>query len=110
MFYFRPLHIICLNTCRLSNRLNFQAIDTSDYCLAHLFTIRNLGCVVGLANVGTVCSSFANTGFTTLNPTKVYLHYKFSISLFYLKQNAAWRLVDSLLYIWAIIHLHVKPL
>jgi hypothetical protein len=43
-----------------------KAIDASDYCLAHLFTIRDLECVYGLANVGKVCSDFANTGFTRL--------------------------------------------
>ena len=43
-----------------------KAIDTSDYCLAHLFTIRELECVYGLANVAKICSPFANTGFTRL--------------------------------------------
>jgi len=43
-----------------------KTIDSSSYCLAHLFTIRELECVYGLANVAKVCSDFANTGFTRM--------------------------------------------
>ena len=43
-----------------------KALDTSDYCLAHLFTTRDFKCVYGLANVAKVCSPFANTGWTRL--------------------------------------------
>ena len=46
-------------------------MDTSEYCLAHLFTNRDFGCVAGLAHVGTVCSNFANTGLTKLRKKNV---------------------------------------
>ena len=43
-----------------------KVIDTSQFCLAHLFTKRDFGCIAGLGFVGTLCSSFANTAFTKL--------------------------------------------
>ena len=46
-------------------------MDTSEYCLAHLFTNRDFGCVAGLAHVGTVCSNFANTGLTKIRKKNV---------------------------------------
>ena len=48
-------------------------MDTSEYCLAHLFTNRDFGCVAGLAHVGTVCSNFANTGLTKISKKNVSL-------------------------------------
>ena len=48
-------------------------MDTSEYCLAHLFTNRDFGCIAGLAHVGTVCSNFANTGLTKISKKNVSL-------------------------------------
>ena len=58
---------------------NLQAIDTSEYCLAHLFTKRDFGCVAGLGHVGKLCASFANTAFTVLRKEQVYYVYYLAI-------------------------------
>ena len=50
-------------------------MDTSEYCLAHLFTKRDFGCIAGLAHVGTVCSNFANTGLTKISKKKCKFDY-----------------------------------
>ncbi|XP_023332807.1 disintegrin and metalloproteinase domain-containing protein 10 homolog [Eurytemora carolleeae] len=42
----------------------FSKLDTSAFCLAHLLTYRDFGCVVGLATVGGLCKKAGNTGFT----------------------------------------------
>jgi len=45
----------------------FTRLDTSDFCLAHLFTFRDFpGGLQGLAWKGTLCREDFNTGFTTL--------------------------------------------
>ena len=45
----------------------FDKIDTSDFCLAHLFTYRDFPAgVQGLAFKNTVCRKKYNTGFTTI--------------------------------------------
>lgn len=41
-----------------------RGYDTSKYCLAHLLTYRDFGCVVGLATVKGLCRKSDNTGFT----------------------------------------------
>ena len=44
----------------------FTKMDTSDFCLAHIFTFRDFPAgIQGLAYKGTVCSASHNTGFTT---------------------------------------------
>lgn len=42
----------------------FSQFDFSGYCLAHLLTYRDFGCIVGLATVGGLCKPAGNTGFT----------------------------------------------
>jgi len=42
----------------------FSKFDFSSFCLAHLLTYRDFGCVVGLGTVGGLCKSSGNTGFT----------------------------------------------
>jgi len=44
----------------------FSRLDTSSYCLAHLFTNRDFGCVMGLGYVGKLCDAYRNTAFTKL--------------------------------------------
>jgi len=44
-----------------------RSFDTSEYCLAHLLTYRDFGCVVGLATVRGLCRKSDNTGFTKSN-------------------------------------------
>lgn len=49
-----------------------QHVDTSPFCLAHLFTYRDFPRgVQGLAWKGTLCKDAFNTGFTTLLNNKV---------------------------------------
>jgi len=47
----------------------FSKFDTSSYCLAHLLTYRDFGCVIGLANVKGLCKKAGNTGFTVTRLT-----------------------------------------
>lgn len=44
-----------------------KAVNSGDFCLAHLLTKRDFGCVVGLAHVGTLCSKSANTAWTKVS-------------------------------------------
>ena len=50
--------------------MNFQTFsrhDTSDFCLAYIFTYLDFhNGTAGLANVGTVCRPANNTGFVTM--------------------------------------------
>ena len=72
---------------RLSNnRYNFiysQAVDTSKYCLGHLFTKRNFGCIVGLGYVGTACTFYTNTAFTVLRKDNVRIIMKYGVFKYY---------------------------
>lgn len=53
----------------------FTKMDTSRFCLAHIFTYRDFPAgIQGLAYKGTVCSSSHNTGFTT------FLNHQVSVS------------------------------
>ena len=50
----------------------FEKIDTRDFCLAHLFTYRDIpGGIQGLGYKKTVCRKRWNKGFTTLLNHKV---------------------------------------
>jgi disintegrin and metalloproteinase domain-containing protein 10 len=42
----------------------FSKLGTGGFCLAHLITYRDFGCVIGLANVGGLCRKYGNTGWT----------------------------------------------
>jgi len=72
-FYFRVKEIRILfdfcTECNHTQRVfleEFTKIDTSSFCLAHIFTFRDFPAgIQGLAYKGTVCSSSHNTGFTT---------------------------------------------
>eukprot|EP00088_Acartia_fossae_P009851 TRINITY_DN14841_c0_g1_i1.p1 TRINITY_DN14841_c0_g1~~TRINITY_DN14841_c0_g1_i1.p1 ORF type:complete len:401 (-),score=19.67 TRINITY_DN14841_c0_g1_i1:329-1531(-) len=44
-----------------------RSFDTSSYCIAHLLTFRDFGCVQGLATVRGLCRKADNTGFTKTN-------------------------------------------
>ena len=56
----------------------FEKIDTRDFCLAHLFTYRDIpGGIQGLGYKKTVCRKRWNKGFTTL------LNHKVSNTLVY---------------------------
>jgi len=44
-----------------------KAVNSGDFCLAHLLTKRDFGCVVGLAYVGTLCRKSANTAWTKVS-------------------------------------------
>jgi len=44
-----------------------KAVNSEDFCLAHLLTRRNFGCVVGLAYVGTLCKRSANAAWTKVS-------------------------------------------
>jgi len=44
----------------------FSKLGTEGFCLAHLLTNRDFGCVIGLANVGGLCRRFGNTGWTVV--------------------------------------------
>eukprot|EP00092_Neocalanus_flemingeri_P004719 GFUD01005084.1.p1 GENE.GFUD01005084.1~~GFUD01005084.1.p1 ORF type:complete len:416 (-),score=117.14 GFUD01005084.1:751-1998(-) len=46
----------------------FSKIGTASFCLAHLLTFRDFGCVVGLANIGGLCRRVGNTGWTKVDP------------------------------------------
>jgi len=46
----------------------FSKIGTAGFCLAHLLTYRDFGCVVGLANIGGLCRRYGNTGWTKVDP------------------------------------------
>ena len=43
-------------------------VGTADYCLAHLLTGREMGCVLGLGNLGGVCRPHSNMGWSKLDP------------------------------------------
>ena len=52
----------------------FTKMDTSTFCLAHIFTFRDFPAgIQGLAYKGTVCSASHNTGFTTFLNHKVII-------------------------------------
>jgi len=40
---------------------------SSGFCLAHLLTHRDFGCVIGLATMGGICRKFGNTGWTKMS-------------------------------------------
>ena len=42
----------------------FSKLGTGSFCLAHLLTFRDFGCVIGLANIGGLCRRYGNTGWT----------------------------------------------
>lgn len=42
----------------------FSKLGTGSFCLAHLLTYRDFGCVIGLAFVGGLCRKSGNTGWT----------------------------------------------
>lgn len=46
----------------------FSKLGTAGFCLAHLLTFRDFGCVVGLANIGGLCRRYGNTGWTKVDP------------------------------------------
>jgi len=46
----------------------FSKVGTAGFCLAHLLTYRDFGCVVGLANIGGLCRRYGNTGWTKVDP------------------------------------------
>jgi len=46
----------------------FSKLNTAGFCLAHLLTYRDTGCVVGLANIGGLCRRRGNTGWTKVDP------------------------------------------
>jgi len=43
-------------------------VGTADYCLAHLLTGREMGCVLGLGNLGGICRPHSNMGWSKLDP------------------------------------------
>eukprot|EP00092_Neocalanus_flemingeri_P030234 GFUD01032813.1.p1 GENE.GFUD01032813.1~~GFUD01032813.1.p1 ORF type:complete len:404 (+),score=102.04 GFUD01032813.1:85-1296(+) len=43
-------------------------LGTSSFCLAHLLTFRDVGCVEGLANLGGLCKRHGNTGWSKVDP------------------------------------------
>ena len=58
----------------------FEKIDTRDFCLAHLFTYRDIpGGIQGLGYKKTVCRKRWNKGFTTLLNHKVSNTFIFTI-------------------------------
>ena len=42
----------------------FSKLGTGSFCLAHLLTYRDFGCVIGLAFLGGLCRKSGNTGWT----------------------------------------------
>ena len=46
----------------------FSRQDTSRFCLAHLLTNRDTGCVAGLAFVPGLCRRSGNTAWTKVDP------------------------------------------
>ena len=79
--YFRIKEIRILfdfcTECNQTQRIfleEFTKMDTSAFCLAHIFTFRDFPAgIQGLAYKGQVCSRSHNTGFTT------FLNHKVSI-------------------------------
>ena len=56
----------------------FEKFDTSDFCLAHVFTYRDFPKgIQGLAWKNTTCRENWNTGFTTVLNHQVSLRLKF---------------------------------
>lgn len=56
----------CTNKQVLLNEVS--KLGTSRFCLAHLLTYRDTGCVLGLANLGGLCKRFSNTGWSKVDP------------------------------------------
>ena len=91
--YFRIKEIRILfdfcTECNQTQRIfleEFTKMDTSAFCLAHIFTFRDFPAgIQGLAYKGQVCSRSHNTGFTT------FLNHKVSHAqcAFYNQQNSA---------------------
>jgi len=52
----------------------FSKVGTTGFCLAHLLTDRDFGCVVGLANIGGICKSYGNTAWTKVESDKVTIN------------------------------------
>jgi len=44
--------------------------NSADFCLAHLLTYRDFGCVIGLATIGGLCRNYGNTGWTKMDDKK----------------------------------------
>jgi len=59
----------CENKAVILNE--FSKVGTGGFCLAHLLTFRDFGCVVGLANIGGVCKKYGNTAWTKVESKKV---------------------------------------
>lgn len=47
--------------------------NSADFCLAHLLTYRDFGCVIGLATIGGLCRNYGNTGWTKMDPDESYV-------------------------------------
>jgi len=56
----------CRNKQVLLNQVS--KLRTSNFCLAHLLTHRDIGCVQGLANLGGLCKRFGNTAWSKVEP------------------------------------------
>jgi len=41
--------------------------QSRDFCLAHLITNRDFGCVIGLANIGGLCKNYGNVGWSKVD-------------------------------------------
>ena len=68
----------------------FTKMDTSTFCLAHIFTFRDFPAgIQGLAYKGTVCSASHNTGFTTFLNHKV-INFQVSDSEVYPSPKSIW--------------------
>jgi hypothetical protein len=73
LLYFRIKEIRILfdfcvdcNETQLAYLTNFSKMDTSHFCLAHVFTYRDFPAgIQGLAWRGTICKQSHNTGFST---------------------------------------------
>jgi len=57
----------CENKAVILNE--FSKVGTSQFCLAHLLTFRDFGCVVGLGNIGGLCKKYGNTAWSKLDDT-----------------------------------------
>ena len=85
--YFRIKEIRILfdfcTECNQTQRIfleEFTKMDTSAFCLAHIFTFRDFPAgIQGLAYKGQVCSRSHNTGFTTFLNHKVSIYSKKSM-------------------------------
>ena len=85
--YFRIKEIRILfdfcTECNQTQRIfleEFTKMDTSAFCLAHIFTFRDFPAgIQGLAYKGQVCSRSHNTGFTTFLNHKVSIYSEQSI-------------------------------